>query len=113
MAVDAFVRCVLINYDRLIANQFGLNVTLRARHIRMSARQREMRACVVIEARRNPMLGGVAVAAMGLGILRRELPVVRVTVACLALLGSTFESRCVFRRGFVTFCAEHCAVRTQ
>jgi hypothetical protein len=47
---------------------------------------------VVIERRRNPVLGGVAVSAMGLRVLGRELPVVRVPVACLALLRSALES---------------------
>ena len=51
-----------------------------------------MSSRVMIERGRNPVLGGVAVAAMGLRILGRELPVVRVLVASLALLRSALES---------------------
>ena len=59
------------------------------------------------------MLGGVAVAAMGLGILGRELPVVRVLVAGLTLLRGALESRRIFRRGFMTISANDGAMRAQ
>jgi len=68
---------------------------------------------VVIERRRNPVLGGVAVAAMRLRILGRELPVVRVLVASLALLRGALESRRIFFRGLVTIAANHGAMRAQ
>ena len=58
------------------------------------------------------MLVVVAVAAMGLGVLGRELPIVRIGMACLALLRSPLESRGVFRRCLVTFAASDGAVRS-
>ena len=50
---------------------------------------------------------------MGLGILGRELPVVRVLVAGLTLRRSAFESRRIFRRGFMTVSANDSAMRAQ
>ena len=49
MAVDAFVRRVLIDHDRLVAGELGLDVTLGTSHIRMSSCQGEMGSRVVIE----------------------------------------------------------------
>ena len=49
MAIDAFVGCVLVNHDRLVADELGLDVTFGASHVRMATREREMGASVVIE----------------------------------------------------------------
>ena len=49
MAVDAFVRRALVNNDRLVAGELGLNVTLGASHIRVSPCQGEMGSRIVIE----------------------------------------------------------------
>jgi len=49
MAVDALVRRVLVNHNRLVADELGLNVTFGARHVRMAPRQGKMGPCVVIE----------------------------------------------------------------
>ena len=59
------------------------------------------------------MLGGVAVAAVGLRVLGRELPVVRILVTGLTLLRSALESRGVFRRGFMAIAANDRAMRAQ
>lgn len=52
----------------------------------------------------------VAVAAMGFRVLSGKLPVVRVLVARLALLGSALEARGVFRCGLVTIPTNNRAV---
>jgi len=48
---------------------------------------------------------------MGLGVLGRELPVVRIGVARFALLWSALESRCVFGGGLVTFATNNGTMR--
>ena len=113
MAVNTFVGCVLVNRDRLFADKLGLDVAFGARHVRMASRQGKVGACVVVECRRNPMLSGVAVPAMGFGVLGRKLPVVRVLVAGFALLRCSLESRRIFRRGLVTIAANDGAVRSK
>ena len=113
MTIHAFIRRVLVNHGRLVADEPGLNMTFGARHVCMTTCQWEMSFCVVIERRRNPTLGRVTIATMRLGVLGCELPVVRVLVACLALLRRAPKSRGVFRRGFMTIGANDGAVGAQ
>lgn len=49
MAIDAFVGRILVNHNRLVADELGLDVTFGASHVRMATREREMGASVVIE----------------------------------------------------------------
>ena len=114
MAIDAFVRRVLIDDDFFVRHQFGLIVTLGARHIGMSACQWEMSFGVVIECRGNPARGVVAVAAVRSVILSDyKLSVVCIFVAGFASLRRSLKTQLVGGGGFVAISACHGAMRSE
>jgi len=49
VTVHAFVGGVLINHDRLVADELGLNVTLGTSHVGMASGQGKMGSRVVIK----------------------------------------------------------------
>lgn len=113
MAVRALRGGLLVNNDGLVRNQARLHVTLVASNVRVPAREREVRAFIVIKSRGNPPLGIVAVRARRLASFHK-LARVHVFMTSLARLGGAFELH-FFRADWylVASPALHGAVRAQ
>jgi hypothetical protein len=85
VAIGALDRRWFIEKDRFALDNSRFPMTFVTRNFRMSAREREMRAGVVIKSRRNPTLDIVTLRASGLSRLR-ELGSVGLKVAVLTNL---------------------------
>ena len=92
MASGALGRCKAIDDYGVAAYHPCLLVAQVTGHVCMAAGKGQGSAFVVVEGRRHPTFGVVAVAACGLLALR-ELPAVNIRVAILAARRRAFEHR--------------------
>ena len=86
-------------------------MTFVAGHVGVAASQREVRFGVVIKAGRNPAMRVVAIGAVGLVVLGKELPVVGVFVTGFAQSGSAFKAGRGICDGFMAIGARNSAMR--
>jgi len=117
MAGNARARSEMVDHNKFSSKRLPLGVTPRARYAFMPAFQWKRRARVMIELRRFPDPGLVALGALAASSLATELATVDVIVAGAALGGRSGECRFAQRlrriRGLVAVRAVHCTVSTE
>ena len=101
MAVDAFIRGVFVDHNLFVCNHAGLDMALGTWDIGMATGQGKVSPGVMVKGRGRPPLSVVAIGAVSLIVLRRELLIVGVGVAGFTLSGRAPEARFRVRDGFV------------
>lgn len=112
MTLCALQRGVLVDHDVLTIDELGLFVAFVAGYVGMATGEWQTRF-VVVESRRLPARGSMAVGTMRGAVFGQELPVVNVLVTRFALLRRALEARLGRGRCFVAVRAGNCAVGTE
>lgn len=92
MAVYALRARRFVNHDGFVGDELGLNVTFVTSEVGVSAGEGKVGASFVVEGRRHPALGIVAIGAASFTVFSCKLGIVSVVMASLALLGRSLET---------------------